>query len=68
MQCQPYSCDPSRRGSGLPAHPGTSSLVRRGARRGSKSRNLTMVTETLLWMSQTDKGMIYTLRNERADL
>src|SRR6266702_3517717 len=42
MQCQGYSCEPSRRGSGLPAHPGISSLVRRGASRRSNSLHLTV--------------------------
>ena len=38
MQCQEYSCEPSRRGSAAPAQPGTSSLVLRGFKRGSNSR------------------------------
>src|SRR5689334_2710451 len=40
-QCQAYSCEPSVRGSGWPAQPGISSLVRRGARPALTSRNLT---------------------------
>src|SRR6516164_3850874 len=40
-QCQAYSCVPSLRGSGSPAQPGTSSLVRRGFNPGFTSRYLT---------------------------
>src|SRR5579863_4695200 len=40
-QCQAYSCEPSARGSGLPAQPGISSLVCRGLRSGFTSLNLT---------------------------
>src|SRR5579871_5596521 len=40
-QCQAYSWDPSARGFGCPAQPGISSLVRRGAKAGLTSLNLT---------------------------
>src|SRR3954447_6805274 len=45
-QCQTCSRDPSARGSRLPAHPGISSLVRRGASRGSLRRYLTLSIST----------------------
>src|SRR5581483_9653954 len=41
-QCQAYSCEPSLRGTDGPAHPGISSLVRRGRRPGFTRRNLTV--------------------------
>src|SRR3984885_5374738 len=40
-QCQAGACEPSVRGSGRPAQPGISSLVRRGRNSGLASRNLT---------------------------
>src|SRR3984885_4830621 len=42
-QCQAYSCAPSLRGSGLPAQPGISTLVRLGASRGFTTLNLTSI-------------------------
>src|ERR1700742_2365974 len=45
-QCQAYSCEPSRRGSGLPPQPGISSLVLRGASRGSNKRYLIVCIST----------------------
>src|SRR5690242_2738396 len=45
-QCQTCSCEPSLRGSRLPAQPGISSLVRRGASLGSFSRYLTLCIKT----------------------
>src|SRR3954453_12907169 len=41
-QCHTCSREPFARGSRLPAQPGISSLVRRGARRGLFSRYLTL--------------------------
>jgi hypothetical protein len=68
-QCQAYSCEPSRRGSGLPPQPGISSLVLRGASRGSNKRYLIVCISTCHWINSESTAssgpeVITSLRNK----
>src|ERR1700722_3682488 len=68
-QCQAYSCEPSRRGSGLPPQPGISSLVLRGASRGSNKRYLIVCISTCHWINSDSTAfsgpeVITSLRNK----
>src|SRR3954468_15766212 len=66
-QCQTCSREPFARGSRVPAQPGMSSLVRRGASRGSFKRYLTLLMRTPQKRAQNLGGFVQATVPQIAD-